>query len=436
MRHDKHSLYKNLQGFLLRNAGPLRRALNLQAAVRERASRRLSGQLAPSPTLMQVQSLKEWKTALLLATDPEQPNRLALRKLYESLMLDNHLMATVNNRIEAVQGAPFKLVDKNGAENPQITALFKKAWFIDFVRIALMSRYTGTKVIELYELREDGHLKQIREIDMAHVVAQKGIIVKEPGDSNGWPYKQGVFADYYLQVGSDGLLGLFAQLAPIVLAKKLAVGSWLDYIEKFGVPPIFMFTDREDRQRMEELYQALSNFKSSHFTVGRGQERVEIGNTHQSSSSSVFQDLIQLANAEISKRINGATGTTDEKAHVGAARVHAEMLKTKVSLDKFFIEVLVNEELLPKLTKLSPLYKATAAYRFAWDETESLSLAELIETVSHLSAYYQIDTQYLSEKTGIPIKGRQQNTYPATSPSEPELGEAKKKGPAHQQLTR
>ena len=424
MQRNSPPFYKNLQGFLLRSAGPLLRALNLQADARDKTGGRLSGQLAPSPTLMQVQTLKEWKTALLLATDPEQPNRLALSKLYDSLMLDNHLMATVNNRIEAVQGAPFKLVDKNGVEDPQITALFKKAWFIDFVRIALMSNYTGTKVIELYELTQQGHLKQIRQIDMAHVVAQKGIILKEPGDPSGWSYKKGVFADYYLQVGPDDLIGLFAQLAPIVLAKKLAVGSWLDYIEKFGMPPIFMFTDREDKQRMEELYQALSNFKSSHFTVGRGQERVEIGNTHQSGSSSVFQDLIQLANSEISKRINEATGTTDEKAHVGAAQVHADMLKTKISLDKFFIEVLVNQELLPKLARLSPLYKAATAYRFAWDETESLSLPQLIETVSQLSAYYQIDTQYLSEKTGIPIKGPKQNPYPETSP---ERYQAKKK---------
>ena len=100
-------------------------------------------------------------------------------------MLDNHLMATVNNRIEAVQGAPFKLVDRQGKEKDEMTDLFKKRWFIDFIELALMSKYTGTQVIEIYKTRDTGELDRVDAIDPAHVIPQKGLVVKEPGDTTG-----------------------------------------------------------------------------------------------------------------------------------------------------------------------------------------------------------------------------------------------------------
>jgi SPP1 gp7 family putative phage head morphogenesis protein len=416
-------IYKSVEAFFIGNADD--RRINVEAATRKTGTDSLTGQLERKAITMQVQTLKEWKLAIMLATDPEEPNRSSLKDLYFNLKLDNHLMATISNRIESVQGAPFKLVDKNGEEQTEMTNVLKKVWFIDFIELALMSKYTGTKVIELYHLKEDGHLKEVEEVDMAHIVPEKGLIVKEPGDTTGWNYKEGIFQDYYLQVGKDHMLGLFAMLAPIVLAKKLGIGSWLDYIEKYGIPPMFVITDREDRKRFEELYENMLNFKSNHFGVLRGNETVQFGTSAQAGNSTVFKDLTKLANDEISKRINGATGSTDEKAHVGAAQVHADILKTKIKLDKFFIQVLVNEELIPRLVKLSPVYSGLENYTFEWDEAETLSLNELIDAVISLSSFYEIDIEYLSEKTGIPINGLKQ-LVPNLPTPDPKKGQKKK----------
>lgn len=404
MGFKETSIYKAVEAFFIEKADSSR--INIEAATRKTGTDSLTGQLSHMATSMQAQTLNEWKLAILLATDPEEPNRGPLKDLYANLKLDNHLMATIGNRVEAVQGAPFKLVDKNGKENSDMTNLLKKMWFIQdegFIEVALMSKYTGTKVIELYKLKEDGHLKEIDEVDMAHVIPEKGLIVKEPGDVKGWNYKEGVFKDNYLQVGKDKMLGLFSTLAPIVLAKKMGIGSWLDYIEKYGIPPMFLFTDRFDKKRLEELYEAMLNFKSNHFVIGQGNERIETGNSANTGTSTVFKDLAELANSEMSKRINGGTGTTDEKAHVGAAKVHEDILKTKIKLDKFFIEVLVNEELIPRLVKLSPVYSGLDNYTFGWDDAETLSLQEFLDYVVSLSAYYEFDIEKLAEKSNMPI---------------------------------
>ncbi|MEH0008022.1 MAG: DUF935 family protein, partial [Flavobacteriales bacterium] len=418
-------LYKKIEAFFITHADEGR--IRVEAAARQGGGNELSSKIIRTATSLQTQSLNQWKTAILAATDPEEPSRVALKELYFNLTLDNHLMATVNNRIEAVQGSPFKLVDQKGAEREEMTDLFKKRWFIDFIEAALMSKYTGTKVVEIYKTKDNGQLDSVDAIDPAHVIPQKGIIVREPGDTTGWNYKEGVFKDYYLQVGKDNQLGLFAMLAPIVLAKKLGVGSWLDYIDKYGIPPMFVTTDREDRKRFEELYESMTNFKSAHFAVLRGQEQVNFSNAVKGGNADIFKELTELANNEISKRINGATGTVDEKTYTGAAQVHADILKTKIRLDKFFIEVLVNEELVPRLVKVSSVYRSLDNYTFKWDDAESLSLEKLIEAVRSLSPYYKIDTDYLSQKTGIPLKRLEEQGAPALPPADGKKARMQKK---------
>jgi hypothetical protein len=362
-----------------------------------------SDQLNREADSMQVQTLQQWKLALLLASDPEEPSRVELSKLYSNLKLDNHLVSQFENRTEPVQGAPFRLVDQSGNENEDAKDLLEAMWFIDFIKMAMDSKWEGTKVIELYDLDEEMRLSDIKEIPMAHVIPNKGIITKDEGGSSGWNYKEGIFADQYIQIGKDDFLGMLAQLAPIVLAKKLGFGSWLDYIEKYGVPPIFAITDREDVERMDQLYEALLNFKSNNFMVGRGQETFEIGKDAGGGSSDLFDKLLERANSEMSKRINGATGTSDEKSHVGAAQVHADILKTKHKLDKFFIKVIINNQLFPRLVKMSSVYAPLANLKFEWDDTESLTLSELLEAIKGLSGFYDFDIEELVKLTGLPI---------------------------------
>jgi hypothetical protein len=260
------------------------------------------------------------------------------------------------------------------------------------------------------------------------VIPSKGIITKEAGGTTGWNYKEGIFADQYIQIGKNDFLGMYAQLAPIVLAKKLGFGSWLDYVEKYGVPPIFAITDREDQARLDQLYNALLNFKSNNFMVGRGQEKFEIGKDTGGGSFDIFDKLIERANSELSKRILGGTGTTDEKSHVGAANVHADILATKHKLDKFFVKVIINNQLIPRLVKISPIYASLANLKFDWDDAETLTLKEFIDTVKALSAYYEIDIEELATRTGIPITGlKNAMATPPTDPEPPKPDPQKKK---------
>ncbi|MRG45511.1 hypothetical protein GFS24_10315 [Chitinophaga sp. SYP-B3965] len=382
----------------------------IEAATRRGVSDVPSRSMKRSAKNMQAETLRSWKSAVSLATDPEEPSRADLSRLYDNLLLDNHLASVIDSRILYVQRSAFKLVDEKGQENKDISWMFERPWFDDLIRLVLNSRYQGTTLVELYETNQDGELAQVDEIPQSHFIATKGIVLVEPGDQSGWSYKEGPFANYYLQVGKDNDLGMLEKLAVIVLAKKLGLGSWLDYIEKFGIPPIFVTTDREDNTRLNELFEAASNFRANHFMVGRGQEKFEIGNSGGIDAYNTFDKLIERANNEISKRILGGAGLTDDKSFVGSSEIQYRLAKDRYESDKLFFKYIFNTHVKPRLIKLSPVYAPLTNFYFEWDNTESLSQIELVDMILKLAAQFDIEPSYVKQITGIPIIGQKQTS--------------------------
>lgn len=120
--------YKKLEARIIKNAP--NSVINIEAAKRDSGGgSSLNNMVVKSPTVHGAKNLSDWVSATLLATDPDQPSRQLLADFYKNMELDNHLMATINNRIEPVQASPFKLVDASGVENEEITKLFKKVGF-------------------------------------------------------------------------------------------------------------------------------------------------------------------------------------------------------------------------------------------------------------------------------------------------------------------
>ena len=71
-------------------------------------------------------------------------------------------------------------------------------------------------------------------------IRDRQIIIREESDQTGWSYKDGALEPYYVQFGNPWSLGMLSELAVIILAKKLGLGAWMNYIEKYGVPPVFV----------------------------------------------------------------------------------------------------------------------------------------------------------------------------------------------------
>ena len=418
-----NKIYRIAEAFFLGNASYTQ--LNSLVASGKRTNTSMpSGLINHSATMMRVEDLNSWKTALMLATDPDNQDKQNLKALYDNMKLDNHLGSVLETRIAKTQQSPFKLEHKTTKErNEDAETLFKTVWFQEFVKLVLESKFEGTKLIELFQTDEEGKLSEITEIPQSHFNPKKGIILKEPGQPTGTDYKNGPLSNFYIQIGKDYKdLGTFALIAPIILAKKLGLGSWLDFIEKYGVPPLFVTTDREDDNRLLELFEMATNFKANNFMIGRGNEKFEIPSITSTNSQEAFDGLIKRADNEISKRFLGGTGLTDEKGFVGSVEIQFEFAQFRFTSDKLLVSYVVNEKLIPLLVKLSPVYSFLKDYRFEWDDEDEMTVDKLLKIVEKLGIYFDFDPDQIEQITGLKILG-----VKSTTPAEPTTPASKKK---------
>lgn len=352
---------------------------------------------------LEKKEIKDWKLAIMSFTDPDNPRRGLLMRFYESLKLDLHLGSCLDQRILPIQCAKFKLINEKGEEDTEAHKLLEKPWFLELIRLIVKSTFEGTTLIELFEINEKGEIKEIAEIPQSNFLAHKGIVITEEMDDFGTSYKEGIYKNYYIQIGADASIGLLNQLAMIILAKKLGLGSWMSYIEKFGIPPIFITTDRMDRSRIDELFEMLTNFKSSFFAVLQGSEKIETQTNAAVDGYQSFKALHEVCDNAISKRLLGGTGTTDEKSFVGSAEVHERQLQMRNKVDKLLFKFYFNEEIKPRLVALSSVYAPLAKLTFDFDDKETLTLKETIELIKSLSQFYEFDIDELVKITGLPI---------------------------------
>lgn len=413
------NLYNTIENKIIRNVDE--RKLMVEAVSRGFTKRNdgLYAKLMQDAKTLRAKTLNDYKQAVAAASDPLNYARQPLAELYANMLLDNHLSSVIDSRILFAQRSAFKLVNDNDEENTELTWLLERPWFEELIYKVLISRFQGCTLLELYSLNATGELAEIEEIPQPHFNPHKGIITAAPDDDTGWNYKEAPYATSYVQIGKSQDLGMLEKLAPIVLAKKLAMGSYQDYIEKFGIPPIFITTDREDDTRLQQLFTAAQNFKSNHFMVGRGQEKFEIGNT-QHGSVVPFDSLITRANDEMSKRILGGAGLTDEKSFVGSSEIQYRLANDRFMSDKLFFKNIFNEQIKPRLIALSPVYKPLENHYFEWDNTESLSMKEIIDAVEKLGNRFEIDPAYVERITGIPVlKKEPQKVPPINTPENP-----------------
>lgn len=381
----------------------------------EGAKRSTGSQKTISQTIKRVSKLftpktiKDWKNAIAIATDSENPSLLLLSELQDHLLLDSHTVSVIESRVLRVLRSRYTFINQSGDQNTDLKKMFQRPWFEKFVIESLWSKFTGIKVLELFETDENGELLDITSIPMAHIDPKRGLILEEAGGEKGVSYREGSLETYYAQIGNSQDLGILSEIATLILAKKQAMGAWLDYIEKYGIPARTVTTENRDVKRVDELLDMLVNMINSHVAVLQGNEKFEMSQMPQTDAFKVFKEMLTFLNSEISKRILGQDGTTDNKSAsgtYGSLKVLQEVADDRHESDKLFIQYIINKVLIPKLIKINSFYSPLNGYEFDWDETDEMTKKEIIESsVALTQAGYQLDYKHLAEKTGLPIIG-------------------------------
>lgn len=371
----------------------------VEAAARRATS--LESKIIPHSTSMRSEDLGTWKSAVQAALNTENPNRILLYGVYENVLIDNHLSSIIESRILRVTGSPFRVIDSEGGENTDLTALLEGSWFEHFLKHTIGARFWGATLIELV-MDENGMSKSVL-IPRRNTDVHKKVVYLNPDDEKGISYAKPPQSGTVVEVGSEQDLGLLYKAAPIALAKKYAIGSWSEYTEKFGIPFRWVTTDITNDSRAKKLGEIMAAMGGAGWGVFKKGEEINVMDTSGTSAHQIFDQLIERTNKEMSKLILGQTMTTDDGSSHSQAEVHRRVAEDRHLSDKMYVKNVVNAELLPRLTAMG--IGSFEGYAFDWDTTEELTLTELIDTVTKLSNHYEIDTDYITEKTGIPILG-------------------------------
>lgn len=379
-------------------------------------------------TLYNAKEIKDWQRAVMAATDPYYPLRGQLMKFYQGLKLDNHLCSVVDTRILRVQRSSFKIVNETtGEENPELEALLRRPWHEQLIRLVLFAKFQGTTLIELFDTDASGELLRVNEIPQTNFIPQKGIVIKMEGMQDGISYVDGAYQNYYLQVGDSWDLGMYNELAMIVIAKKLGLGSWMAYIDKYGIPPMFVNTENMDDKRAQELFNMMKGFRSNNFALLKGSEKITIPQSYINDSYQSFQALSQHCNNEMSKRVLGGTALSDEKSFSGAANVQLKVAEDRYEADKLTYEYYFNKEIKTRLAKISSVYADFATHKLVWDNQETLDINGYLDAISKLATNFEFDTEEIKARTGLPITGTKEVAAPMPTPAAPPTDPQKKK---------
>lgn len=348
--------------------------------------------------------MQDWTNARNLANNVLNPDRSRLLDLYDSILVDSHLASTMESRVLRVVRSRYRLV-KNGEAQPDLLPLLETPWFEDFLRYVAEAAFRGHTLIELGELARPGELKAVNRIDPRNVLPWSGLVVRRQGEVTGYEYRKPPLNAYLIEVGRPEDLGLLCDVGPVAIVKKYAVGSWSDYVHKYGIPPRWVKTNSRDARRFKQLETMMQNMLSSAYGVIEGDEEIQIMQTPGTDAHKVFDELIARMNSEISKRLLGQDGTTDNKdasGTYGSLKVLQGVAEDRHAADKASVGYVINQELLPRLTALGYPF---AGVRFEWDGLRDLGPMELVDAVSKLGMVFDIDPEYVEERTGIRILG-------------------------------
>ena len=163
-----------------------------------------------------------------------RPRRYLLYLLYQDVMTDPVIAGHIQNRFNRICNKPFKVVNvTTRKEDPLKTALFKKAWFFDFVRYAMESKTYGHSLIYTSQLLGN-EIKKVEVVLRDHVIPEFQQILFEISDQTGPSYVDDPFNKWCIPVGKPFDLGILEKIAPLYILKKHSWQSWDQFEEMFA----------------------------------------------------------------------------------------------------------------------------------------------------------------------------------------------------------
>lgn len=363
--------------------------------------------------------LRAWRNAWQYAINVDYPNRVPLYDIYGDVDADLHLTGCVGQRKGYVLNKGFRIVDRGGVENPDLTRIFESIWFKEFMDLALDATYWGHSLIQLGDVIEVEGVPAFSEVLLVprkHVIPEYGALVVHEQDTwqSGYDYRHGDMADWVVEVGGTHDLGLFLKCAQHTIPKKNVCAFWDMFSEIFGIPFRVAKTTSRDRREHSRIERMLDTMGAAGWALFPEGTDIEIKESTRGDAYNVFDRRIERANSELSKGILTETMTTDNGSSLSQSEVHLDVLQNLIDKDADRLRDVINFRLIPRMVKHGfPL----RGYRFDWYDGISFTPEQQVAYERMVLERYEVDPKYFIEKYNMPIIGERQQVQPVALPS-------------------
>ena len=373
---------------------------------------KLTAQLMQQTDSLTKKDIGSWRQAWQAAINIDFPRRAPLYDIYTDCLVDLHLSGCIGQRKGKTLQKDFIIVDKNGIKNEKITNLFKKEWFLDFIDIALDSRFWGHSLIQLGDvINVNGEMRfdNVELVPRKHVCPEFGVILRNPSDDphEGITYRDGDFANWCIEVGKPRDLGLLLKCAPACISKKNMLAFWDMFGEIFGAPMRVARTSTQDAKERSRIEHSLDSMGAAFWALFPEGTDIEIKESSRGDAYNVYDRRVDRCNSELSKGVLMQTMTIDSGSSLSQSQTHLQIFEDVIAADARFIAYVVNDKLLPSMVKHG--FPVNELY-FEWNNTATFIPAEQREMERMLLQYYDIDPQYFIDKYNIGITGVKQQS--------------------------
>jgi hypothetical protein len=349
--------------------------------------------------------ISTWKMARQEAKDINNPRRVLLTDLYEDIEVDGFIHGLVHNkRIFKISNKPFKIVDKNGKEQTEKTALFKHQWFNDFLKLAMQSRFHGYRLAYFIEWDAKGLIKKTDMVPPRHVIPEKHIWTIYQYDMEGFDYTQPPFSQYMIGIGREDDLGLYEKAALLYILKKHSWQSWDEFEERFGIPIPIVETATTDAKVLNTIEKWLRDLSTGSYGVIPDGGKLTVVETGKADAHQVFFKKIEMAQMELEVLFTGQIRETNKSGTYGKEKSKEDEAQELIADDKTFISNLINDQLIPNIL-IPNGYPFADGDRFDWNDGAKATPKERLEIFKGVKELgFKLDLKQVSEELDVIIE--------------------------------
>jgi Mu-like prophage protein gp29 len=359
--------------------------------------------IVPKTISMTRNDIGTWKRALQAARNTERPRRARLYNLYQDIMLDAHLTALIELRMQYTLSTPYNILHNGKVDQEYTELLQSKMWTTQLNRHVLDIRQWEHSLIELDKIDND---LTVGLIPRNNVVPEQGLLLLQEDNDKGIRYREArEYGSYILEFWEPNQFGLLNKAIPHALFKRFAQSCWSELCEIYAIPPRFIKTDTNDPAMLDRAEAMLRDMGAAAWFIIDTTEEFSFAKGADTNGD-VYNNLITLCKNELSQLEMGAIIGQDTKHGNESKEKTSQQLFEKIILsDKGLLEGAWNSTILPALARIGIL-PPDRTFQFQQEE----DLEKLWKMTYEAMPHMQIDPKWIRTKFGIEVTGIREST--------------------------